>query len=106
LRNRSSQQCCSEALALGTRRYGKPPKQRCGHYGITGQLLDQLRRQGVQRDARGRQGVKANNVLAHNVDGHKACDDTALDVLRGLLAQISIERRGPADKPRSIVRTR
>lgn len=48
----------------------------------------------------------ANDVLRLNVYSHETGGNTAFDVLRGLLSEVAIERRGCTDKSRAVMSAR
>lgn len=93
----------AHAFALGGFSNRKTAEQLSRQERIAGQLLDDLRCQGIKRDAGGGESVKPSDFLPFSVERRKARRNASFDVLTGPLPEIAIERCRAADKSRLVV---
>lgn len=98
-----SQQDATKAAALIRLGNRQPAKQGGGYDGITRQLLGHFGSQRIQRHARGSERIETRKITGGNMHRHKAGGDAPLDVLRGLLSQISVQSIRSAHETRAVM---
>src|SRR5271170_7505992 len=99
----SASSAAAEPLSMKAVVDGKATDQRCRQEWITRQAFDDLGRQIVGVYAGRRERVVAGDPVRRNLHGHEATRHEPPHILRGLFAQVPVERRRPACEGGTVV---